>query len=78
MGINEDYASGYRSKDDFSGWYENDPVTLQRAKLLAAGVSESTISEIETAINELIENSVRKASEARFPDASELLNGVFV
>lgn len=77
VGINEDFKFGYRSEEEFKKWYKVDPINLQRKKLLKNGFSESEIKKIEAAINKQIENSVRLAKKAPFPDDKEVLRDVF-
>ena len=78
VGVNEDFDAGYRSKEEFEEWYKNDPVNLQRKKLLRNSIKEEEIIRVESEINNKAEKSVKLAKEAPFADICELQEGVFV
>jgi len=77
VGINQDFKFGYRSEEEFKRWYEVDPVNLQRKKLLENAYSEKEIKKLERKIDKQIDNSVKLAQKAPFPDGSELFKGVY-
>jgi len=77
VGINQDFKFGYRSEEEFKRWYEVDPVNLQRKKLLKNAYSEKEIKKLERKIDKQIDNSVKLAQKAPFPDGSELFKGVY-
>jgi len=77
VGINQDFKFGYRSKDEFEKWKKIDPIDLQRKKLLKNGYSENEIKNLEANIEKQIENSIKLAKKAPFPDEKELLRDVF-
>ncbi|MDP3880114.1 MAG: thiamine pyrophosphate-dependent dehydrogenase E1 component subunit alpha [Dehalococcoidales bacterium] len=77
VGVNEDFDAGYRSREEFDEWFKNDPVSLQRRKLLRQGINEEELLRIEKEIDSRIENSLRMAKEAPFADNGEVCNGVF-
>ncbi|MCP4351325.1 MAG: thiamine pyrophosphate-dependent dehydrogenase E1 component subunit alpha [Desulfobacterales bacterium] len=77
VGINEDYNAGYRCKEDYADWYAMDPVKIQRKKLVDIGVDEKEIEVIESVVNKMINESIRNAEYAAFPDACELLKDVY-
>lgn len=77
VGINEDFKFGYRSKKEFEKWYKVDPVSLQRKKLIKNGFSETDLKKIEVDVNKQIENSIKLAKKAPFPDDKEVLRDVF-
>ena len=77
VGINQDFKFGYRSEEEFKRWYEVDPVNLQRKKLLENAYSEKKIKKLERKIDKQIDNSVKLAQKAPFPDGSELFRGVY-
>ena len=77
VGINEDFDAGYRSKDEFEEWYKKDPVNLQRKKLLELGCNEVEIQKMEGGIDAQIENSMKLAQKAPFPDRSELYKEIY-
>lgn len=76
VGINQDFEFGYRSEDEFEKWHQVDPVGLQRKKLLKY-MSEEKIQKIERNIDEQIDNSVKFAQNAPFPDRNEIFTDVF-
>jgi len=77
VGINEDFDSGYRSKDEFEKWYKVDPVNLQRKKLLELGCDETEVKKMESDIDTQIEKSIKLAQKAPFPDGSELYKEIY-
>ncbi|TRZ96034.1 thiamine pyrophosphate-dependent dehydrogenase E1 component subunit alpha [bacterium] len=76
VGVNEDFDAGYRSKSEFEKWFKNDPVSLQRAKLLRRGFKKQVLG-IEKRVEKQIENSLRLAKAAPFAEIKELYRGVF-
>ena len=76
VGIAEDFNCGYRCKEDYADWYASDPVVLQRESLLALGMDDERILEIEAAIAAKVESSLRKGLESSYPGACELLEDV--
>lgn len=77
VGVYEDFDAGYRSREEFEEWYKEDPVHLQRKKLLQRGIREEEVIKTEREIDNQIENSIRLAKEAPFAEDSELYRGVF-
>ncbi len=77
VGINEDFHCEYRSKEEFEEWYKVDPVNLQRKKILKLGLGEEGLLEIETTIDQQVENSIKQARKAPFPDRDELYKDVY-
>ena len=78
VGIKEDYTSGYRKKEDYKEWYDNDPVKLQREKLAFLGVSAKEIARIENEIDQQIDLSIRIAKKAEVVSSAELNKGVYL
>jgi pyruvate dehydrogenase E1 component alpha subunit len=68
VGVFEDFAAGYRSRDEFEKWFKADPVRLQREKLLRM-VHEDEVVALEEEINEQAENGKRRAQAAPFAEA---------
>lgn len=63
---------GYRSAEEVSHFRnERDPVTLFRNSLLAEGMPESGVVEIETRAHRLIEAAVTFAKDSAFPEPEE-------
>ncbi len=77
IGIEEDFHLGYRSKEEYHEWLKRDCLILQRNRLLKNGYSEDELCQLEAAIDEQTESSVKKAREAPFPTADQLYKGVF-
>lgn len=62
----------YRPKEEVERWLARDPLPAARERLLAEGVGEDRIAATEEAVGERIEQAVRRALEAPYPDpASE-------
>ena len=77
VGINQDFDTGYRSREEFNEWYEIDPVLLMRKKLLRLGLTEEKIKACESQISQRIDDSIARAKAARFAEKAEIYNGVF-
>ena len=77
VGINEDFAAGYRNRDEFEVWRRKDPVVLQRRKLTSSGIPETAIQQLERNIVHRIEQSIANARKAPFPKAKELMDNIF-
>jgi len=78
VGINEDFEFGYRKKDEYEKWYDKDPITIQRSKLIKIGFNEDDIQKIEFNIDLQIENSIKLAKEAPFPPSEEICKDVYI
>lgn len=78
VGINQDFECTYRSKKDFEKWYKVDPVNMQRKKIIKFGVEEKTVIKEEKKMVKQIEESIRQAKDASFPDRSELYKDVYI
>lgn len=76
VGINEDFNSGYRSRDHFLEWLQHDPVRMQRERLLAIGIPLEKVESIERDIDQQIADSISFAKESTFPEPRELYEGV--
>lgn len=76
VGPLEDFDKGYRAKpaDVIERW---DPVPKIHQKCLDAGISEKRLEEIEHQVLARIENSVKKAKQAPFPEPRELYTDVY-
>jgi TPP-dependent pyruvate/acetoin dehydrogenase alpha subunit len=77
VGINEDFAAGYRPKADYLEWLKVDPIRMQRDKLAALGFTAGQIALVERGIDEQIARSTAFAAESDYADACELGEGVF-
>jgi pyruvate dehydrogenase E1 component alpha subunit len=76
VGVNEDFDAGYRSRDEFEEWLRVDPISLQREKLKDLGWENNTIRNLETDIDDRINDSLGRAKDADFCRVSELYRGV--
>ena len=77
MGINEDFDAGYRSRKEFEKWYKNDPINLQREKLLKSGLKKEKIEKLEKEIDKQVKNSILLAKKAPLAEISETYEDVF-
>ena len=77
VGINEDFSAGYRSAKELEKWIAKDPIKLQRARLLDAGVIEKMIASLEKKIDAQIAASIERAKSAPFPNAKELYEDIY-
>jgi TPP-dependent pyruvate/acetoin dehydrogenase alpha subunit len=58
----------YRPKEEVERWLARDPLTIARARLLEAGMTEERIAAAEQAAAALIEQAVESALAAPYPD----------
>ncbi len=58
----------YRPKAEVEHWLARDPLPHARERLLADGIEESDIAEVERRITEQIDNAVASAKAAPYPD----------
>ena len=58
----------YRPKAEVEHWLARDPLPHARERLLADGIEESEIAEVERRITEQIDNAVASAKAAPYPD----------
>lgn len=73
LGVNEDWDDNYRPRP--AQW--PDPVVNQRRYLTGNGTPVNTVRLWETAIEQQIANSLKRAREASLPEPEELFRGVF-
>lgn len=76
VGVNEDFADGFRPTPEPQERLSNDPVYRLRQKLSGDGY-ENIVKEIEKQISVQVLASITKAREAPFPDKDELMKGVY-
>lgn len=72
VGPNEDFKLGYRTREQAEPWMENDQV-----KRLAELLPARKRKQIETEVDEEVEEAVAFAEASPFPDLSELTTDVF-
>jgi acetoin:2,6-dichlorophenolindophenol oxidoreductase subunit alpha len=63
----------YRPEEEVSAWLERDPVRGYRARLVAGGVDESALDEIEAAARQEVEAAVEEAKASPPPDLALVL-----
>jgi TPP-dependent pyruvate/acetoin dehydrogenase alpha subunit len=61
----------YRPKAEVEHWLARDPIPRARERLLADGLDEAEIAEVERRIEEQIEGAVASAKAAPYPDPRE-------
>ncbi len=76
VGVNEDFAAGYRDRGEYEKWRQRDPVEIQRKKLLQ-WFKEEEIHQVEREIETRIERSIEKADAAPFSAPQELYADVY-
>ena len=72
VGPSEDYALGYRTKEELEPWVENDQVK-EIGKLL----SQDTRKKLESAVEKEIKEAIDFAEKSDFPSLAELYTDVF-
>jgi len=78
VGVNEDFAAGYRDRAEHEAWLARDPIALVRARLLeSGGASADDLAAIDRRLQEEIDASVAAAQAAPFPPDEELLTDVY-
>jgi TPP-dependent pyruvate/acetoin dehydrogenase alpha subunit len=75
VGVNEDFNQGYRDKKEYEAWRTRDPLELQRKKLVKL-VGEDEVRRIETAVDNQVTESVKRAEKAPYPRPEELYEDV--
>lgn len=76
VGVNEDFDAGYRDKKEFNNWNKQDPLRLQKKKLLKK-TSEEFVGKLELKIDRQIKKSIELAKRAPMPATSEITRNVF-
>jgi acetoin:2,6-dichlorophenolindophenol oxidoreductase subunit alpha len=72
-----DIDVGLKRKDELQDWLPKDPLKRARADLLARGVTEAALLEIENEAHAEIEDAVRFGRDSAYPSADDLLEHVF-
>ncbi|MCH4053441.1 MAG: thiamine pyrophosphate-dependent dehydrogenase E1 component subunit alpha [Atopobiaceae bacterium] len=71
-------ACGYRPKEEEEEWFSRDPVKLFRARLIENGVAtDEELEQIETSIDDLVEEEVEYAENAPFPPLDAAVKNVY-
>lgn len=58
----------YRPEGELEAWLERDPLKLTRARLLADGLSEEQIADVEAQVTEQLDQAIEQALAAPYPD----------
>ena len=66
-----------RPKDEVESWMKKCPIAAMEKRLLAEGVPQKEISDINEGILERIEAAVKYAEESPFPDPEDALEDVY-
>lgn len=77
VGHRWDEDVGVKRKDELKKWLEHDPLVIERNTLLSKDFLERDLDKIDHEIKETIDDAVKKAREAPFPE-DNLLEHVFV
>jgi pyruvate dehydrogenase E1 component alpha subunit len=62
----------YRPDEEVAAWLARDPIPTYRARLLADGVSETTLAEVDSVIAAEVERAIDEAKASPEPDGSSL------
>ena len=69
----------YRTKDEVEKWKEDDPIGILERRIIQEDETKSkAMEEIDTAINEEIEEAVHFAEESPLPDPEDLFTDIYV
>lgn len=77
VGVYEDFKFNYRPKDEFLKWYAQDPVLLQRQKLLNLTILEAELASLERKIQQQVDESFENAQRSSFPTAEKLYEHIY-
>jgi pyruvate dehydrogenase E1 component alpha subunit len=67
----------YRTKEEIQGQRAHEPLGVLRTKLLAGGVSDSTLEKIRTVVDAEVATAVEFAQNSPWPEASEAYTDVY-
>lgn len=77
-GPNFDNDLGYRTKEEYLAWKENDPLKLLESHLLGQGIiRRDDIEEMEVNIQQEIDQAFDFAENSPFPDIEEAFTGLY-
>lgn len=69
----------YRSSEDLDDVKRNDPIQLFRTKVINAGlIDSSTFDDLDSEVEQLVEDAAKEAGEADFPTVADLTSDVYV
>jgi TPP-dependent pyruvate/acetoin dehydrogenase alpha subunit len=58
----------YRTKEEVAEWRARDPLTVNRARLLALGVAEADVDAAEAAVRDEVDAAIELARQSPFPE----------
>ena len=67
----------YRPDDEVKEWIERDPIPRHRERLLASGVDEAEVQEIERGAQEAVDRATEEAKAGPPPDPASLMTEVW-
>ena len=76
VGINTDFHVGYRSRDEYEQWLPRDCLSVQRARLIAAGKA-AEVEAAERDVDRRVAAAVDAAKHASPPGLDRLMRGIF-
>jgi TPP-dependent pyruvate/acetoin dehydrogenase alpha subunit len=71
-----DTGGNYRPKEEIAAWQERDPLASWRTRLLAEGVAEADIRQVEAVVEVEIEEATRFALDGPYAE-DEALTGAY-
>jgi TPP-dependent pyruvate/acetoin dehydrogenase alpha subunit len=78
VGINEDFAAGYRHRPSSEEWIARDPVARFTTHLLALGCLQDELDEIKTGVEAQVDESLNRARAANYPAAEALYEDLLI
>lgn len=78
VGHDWNYDVGVLRKDELKEWMPKDPVARARKCLIAAGVSETSLSEIDAAVEIEVSAAIKFARESSYPSVESMAEDLFV
>jgi TPP-dependent pyruvate/acetoin dehydrogenase alpha subunit len=78
VGVNQDFIFGYRTEKEFKRWLKNDPLMLQKKKLIKNKHKEEELQRTEKEIVRAVEKSISTARNAPYPDNDELYTDLLI
>ncbi|TMH59098.1 MAG: pyruvate dehydrogenase (acetyl-transferring) E1 component subunit alpha, partial [Betaproteobacteria bacterium] len=67
----------YRPKEELEEWLKRDPVTLYRARLLATGIAEAKLAQIESEVMAKLDRATEAAKASPTPSLESAMTDVW-
>lgn len=77
VGHRWDEDVGVKRKDELSEWLKKDPLLIEKERLLSEGVERADLDKVDSEILYSIEEIVRNAREASYPNDEDITEHVF-